>query len=271
MGAAFFPEGAGLAEDAAVAVVICAAGSSARMRDAGAKKEYRAMPGDAGGLTVLGAAFRAFAALPEIQKIVIAVPDDPATGEAAARDAIGRAELDAQGTRAVFVAGGKTRRESVFNALSALSGIFPAEPGARGYALIHDGARPWVARDFIRRVIANVRKRQAVVPLLPLTDTPKVTTLPMGDFFCESADENIGENICVKTHLKRAFVGAAQTPQAFAFPDILDLHRLAAQRAQVEGIEFTDDAEIWGEFRGPVAAIPGDPRNRKITFPEDLE
>jgi 2-C-methyl-D-erythritol 4-phosphate cytidylyltransferase/2-C-methyl-D-erythritol 4-phosphate cytidylyltransferase/2-C-methyl-D-erythritol 2,4-cyclodiphosphate synthase len=65
-------------------------------------------------------------------------------------------------------------------------------------------------------------------------------------------------------------VGAAQTPQTFAFPDILRAHEKAAERELREGYEYTDDAEVWGEFIGPVASTPGSAKNRKITYPEDL-
>ncbi|MDR0375991.1 MAG: 2-C-methyl-D-erythritol 4-phosphate cytidylyltransferase, partial [Treponema sp.] len=38
-----------------------------------------------------------------------------------------------------------------------------------------------------------------------------------------------------------------------------------------EGVVYTDDAEVWGEFCGQVAVIRGSPANKKITFPQDLE
>jgi len=252
-------------EGVAVAAIICAAGASSRMSgpNGGIKKEYRLLPGNAAGLTVLGATVRAFAVLPEISLIVIAVPDDPATGEAAARKAIPPVLLDGKGPPVHFVKGDRTRRGSVFNALSMLPEKFLGKLNNRSYVLIHDGARPWVNPYFIRRIIAEVKKHPAVVPLLPLTETPKETTLSM--------DGSFGKNpVYVKTHLRRAFVGISQTPQAFAFPEILDLHKLAAEHEKVTGVEFTDDAEIWGTFHGSVAAIPGDPKNRKITFPGDL-
>jgi 2-C-methyl-D-erythritol 4-phosphate cytidylyltransferase/2-C-methyl-D-erythritol 4-phosphate cytidylyltransferase/2-C-methyl-D-erythritol 2,4-cyclodiphosphate synthase len=62
----------------------------------------------------------------------------------------------------------------------------------------------------------------------------------------------------------------AQTPQGFAFPEILRAHEMAAEREVREHYEYTDDAEVWGEFIGPVAVVEGSPRNKKITFPEDL-
>ena len=120
--------------------------------------------------------------------------------------------------------------------------------------LIHDGARPWVDEALIRRAITAVIAHDAVVPLLPLTETPK----------------EIDGTGFVRRHLKRAQIGGAQTPQAFAYPAILLAHERAAVREREEGVFYTDDAEVWGEFAGPVAVIEGSPQNRKITFPEDL-
>jgi 2-C-methyl-D-erythritol 4-phosphate cytidylyltransferase len=237
-----------------VAAVITAAGSSRRMLRQGEqsplKKEYRPLPGvldDEGKpLTVLGAAVRAFASVPVIKHIVITVPAD---GEIDARASLPAALLKAGSQPGIlFVPGGHTRRGSVHHALALLSAYNP------GYVLIHDGARPWVDRDLIERAIEAVIKHKAVVPLLPLTETPK----------------EIDEAGFVRRHLRRSSVGAAQTPQAFAFPDILRAHEKAAERELREQYEYTDDAEVWGEFTGPVASVPGSAKNRKITFPEDL-
>ena len=255
-------------EGVAVAAIICAAGSSSRMAGTGevVKKEYRQMPGNSNRLTVLGAVVRAFAVLSEVKLIVIAVPDNPVTGETAARKAIPGVFLAGREPTVCFVRGGKTRRGSVFNALSVLPEKFPEVPNAKNYVLIHDGARPWVSPSFIRHIIAEVKHHPAVIPVMPVTETPKELTLCMGEAFASGR----GDPIYVKHHLKRAAVAVAQTPQAFAFPEILDLHRIAAEHQLVTGMEFTDDAEIWGTFHGSVAVIPGDPKNRKITFPGDL-
>jgi len=236
----------------AIAAVICAAGSSSRM--GGTKKEYLPLPGAANSPTVLGAAVSAFASVPEITTIVIVVPEDTETGEAAARNALPPEMLDGTGPAVRFVTGGSTRRASVFNALRSLAADAPS------YALIHDGARPWVSAALIERVIGTVKQYRAVIPLLPLTETPKETDLPL--------DGSLGSGpVFVKQQLKRAFIGTAQTPQAFAFPEILAAHEKAAAQ---EGREFTDDAEVWAEFCGPVAIIPGEIANRKITFKEDI-
>jgi 2-C-methyl-D-erythritol 4-phosphate cytidylyltransferase len=232
---------------AEVAVVISAAGASRRM--GGVKKEYLPVDGrvdDEGRpLTVLAAAVTAFADCARVKIIVIVTPAD---GEAAARDALPLRFLQAKRPAILFTPGGKTRRSSVQNGLAALTAYRPS------YVLIHDGARPWVTPSLIDAAIDAVQQYKAVIPVLPLVETPKEL-----------------ENGFICRHLKRANVGAAQTPQAFAFPDILLAHEKAAEREKQDGVEYTDDAEVWGEFCGPVAVVPGSPANRKITFPEDLE
>jgi 2-C-methyl-D-erythritol 4-phosphate cytidylyltransferase len=243
-----------------IAAVICAAGSSSRM--GGIKKEYLPLPGEANSLTVLGSAVSAFAAVPEIKTIVIVTPEEPETGEKAARKALPPEILAGTGPAVSFAVGGSTRRASVFNALRSLAASVP------NYVLIHDGARPWVSPALIERVIGGVKQYSAVIPLLPLNETPKETDLPLESFVGNGiyAADSWGP-VFIKRHLKRGFTGSAQTPQAFAFQEILAAHEKAAAQ---EGREFTDDAEVWAEFCGPVAVIPGEIGNRKITFKEDL-
>jgi 2-C-methyl-D-erythritol 4-phosphate cytidylyltransferase/2-C-methyl-D-erythritol 4-phosphate cytidylyltransferase/2-C-methyl-D-erythritol 2,4-cyclodiphosphate synthase len=199
----------------------------------------------------LGAATLAFAACPRIGLIAVTVPEDPSAGEEAARAALPPSLFEAGRPLyppVCFVRGGPTRRASVHKALAFLASWNPA------YVLIHDGARPWVDGGVIERVIDAVMRCQAAIPLLPLTDTPK-----------ELDDAGF-----ITRHLIRSRIGTAQTPQAFAYPAILRAHEQAALLEERDGRDYTDDAEVWGEFRGPVAAVPGSPANRKITFPEDL-
>jgi len=241
-----------------IAAVICAAGSSSRM--GGVKKEYQKLNNEN---TVLTTAVNAFAAVPSVKIIVITVTKDT---EKKAREALPPEYLTAQEPKILFVNGGETRRASVFNALSFLSAYNPR------YVLIHDGARPWVSRSLIEKTIETVKKHGAVIPLLPLTDTPKEIEKrkekrEMGNE--QGAD--LEDVVFIKRHLGRANVGIAQTPQAFRFPEILHAHEKAAQAlSNSPNEEFTDDAEVWGRFYGQVAVIPGEPENIKITFPKDL-
>jgi 2-C-methyl-D-erythritol 4-phosphate cytidylyltransferase len=221
----------------------------------GIKKEYCPLDNSGESLTVLGAAVAAFAPVPLIRTIVITVPEN---GEPAARQSLPPGLLAAGQPQILFTSGGKTRRASVYNALSLLAAHNPR------YVLIHDGARPWVSPSLIERIIEAVIKYNAVIPLLPLTDTPKECGAPFWELQPQA------ENPFITRHLKRANTGIAQTPQAFAFPEILRAHEKAAGQGREENEEYTDDAEIWGKFCGPVAVIPGAEENRKITFPGDL-
>ena len=226
----------------------------------GIKKEYCLLNNSGGSLTVLGAAVSAFASVSSIQTIVITVPEN---GEPAARQSLPPELLAGEQPKILFVPGGKTRRASVYNALSLLEAYNPR------YVLIHDGARPWISPSLIERIIEAVQKYSAVIPLQPLTDTPKECDAPLWELQPRTETSCVADfsPAFIKQHLKRANTGIAQTPQAFAFPEILRAHEKAAGCQQED---YTDDAEVWGRFCGPVAVIPGPEENRKITFPGDL-
>ena len=259
-----------------IAAVICAAGSSSRM--GGVKKEYQKINNELSalqnritqGCTVITAAVSAFLSVSSIKLIVITVKKNT---ETSAREALPPEYLTAREPKILFVNGGETRRASVFNALSLLSDYNPR------YVLIHDGARPWVSPSLIEKTTETVKKYGAVIPLLPLVDTPKELEIrnEKREMNCErfaignKQGEDLEAAVFIKRHLRRASVGIAQTPQAFRFPEILYAHEKAAQALlNSPGEEFTDDAEIWGRFYGKVAVIPGEPENKKITYPEDL-
>lgn len=236
--------------DGLLAAIICAAGSSNRM--GGIKKEYRFLNNadtEGNPLSVLGACIESFASIKEIKFIVITVPDDPVNGEDTARRVIPPYLLhNPLGPQISFVTGGATRRSSVHQALLSLDPVHP------DYVLIHDGARPWVDPELIERCIKGMIQYKAVLPVIPLVETPK----------------EIDAQGFVTRHLKRSSVVCAQTPQGFAFPEILRAHEKASLRELNDHKEYTDDTEVWAEFIGPVATVPGSPMNKKITFPEDL-
>ena len=232
-----------------ISAVICAAGLSSRM---GRKKEFLKLNDKP--VTVLGSAVAAFSSVPSVEIIVIAIPPN---SEEAARAALSPELTGSKSNPKIFfVNGGQTRQASVFNALLFLNQYDPH------YVLIHDGARPWVSPSLIESIIKAAEKYGAVIPALSLLETPKEFTAPF-----ENVQPRDGAPIFIKTHLKRANTGAAQTPQGFKFAEILLAHKKAAQQP----CEFTDDAEVYGMFCGDVAVIPGAPENCKITFPQDME
>jgi 2-C-methyl-D-erythritol 4-phosphate cytidylyltransferase len=241
-----------------IAAIICAAGSSNRMK--GVKKEYQPLPSPAEKqLTVLGAAVSVFASCPQISPIVITVPPG---GETAARSSL-PAELFTVEGRFFFVQGGPTRRVSVHNALSFLGSYQPS------LVLIHDGARPWIKRDLIERIAEAAISYGAAIPAIPLVETPK--ELRLRGIGPQESGVSQGELRFINRHLRRENLCTAQTPQGFTFKEILKAHEKAKEREEKESFEYTDDAEVWGEFIGRVAVIPGDQANKKITYPNDLE
>jgi 2-C-methyl-D-erythritol 4-phosphate cytidylyltransferase len=161
-------------------------------------------------------------------------------GEAVAEAA--RMLADVPQVRAV-VAGGATRAESVRAGLEAVPSGFD------GIVLVHDAARPLVPPDLVRAVAEAARRTGAALPVLPLLDTIKV----------------VGDGRVVET-LDRTRLGAAQTPQGFR----IGLLREAYARAFADDVALTDEAMAVERLGHPVAAVPGSPRNRKITTPDDL-
>jgi 2-C-methyl-D-erythritol 4-phosphate cytidylyltransferase len=70
----------------------------------------------------------------------------------------------------------------------------------------------------------------------------------------------------VAATLDRSSIIAAQTPQSFS----ADLLRHAHLNANARGITAGDDAALVEAIGEPVVVVPGDPRNFKITLPQDL-
>jgi 2-C-methyl-D-erythritol 4-phosphate cytidylyltransferase len=238
-----------------ITAIITAAGSSSRMKCA-TKKEYCVLPrcfdDDGLPLTVLGGAARALAGCGRVSGLVITTPEG---GERDAAAALPRGLCDV--LPVVFTAGGQSRRASVYNALRAVASVGNASVGTANadYVLIHDGARPWVDGALIDRVIEAAMLHGAAIPALTAVESPKL----------------LGEAGFIERHLRRESVVFAQTPQGFAFLPLLEAHQ-QAEAAAADGLEFTDDAQVWGFAYPdrPIAVVNGDEANRKITFARDL-
>jgi 2-C-methyl-D-erythritol 4-phosphate cytidylyltransferase len=145
--------------------------------------------------------------------------------------------------RVSFVAGGATRQQSVINGM--------AEAEDAELIAVHDAARPLFSPAIFHAVIAGAREVGAALPVIPVPDTIHV----------------MNEDATVAQTLERTMLGAAQTPQCFRAEILRDVLARAA-REQIEG---TDEAGLAVRFGYTVRGVPGDPRNLKITVPEDLE
>jgi 2-C-methyl-D-erythritol 4-phosphate cytidylyltransferase len=139
------------------------------------------------------------------------------------------------------VAGGATRAESVRCGLAAV-------PADVAIVVVHDAARPFAGAGLFDAVIAAVRSgADGAVPAVTVADTIK---------------EVDADGVVVATPDRSRLV-AVQTPQAFR-AEVL-------RRAHAGGAEGTDDAALVEAIGGTVVTVPGDPANRKITEPDDLD
>lgn len=220
-----------MAKSQRTAVVLVAAGRGLRA-GAGGPKQYR----EIGGVAVIYRAMEAFSRHADVFAVQPVVnPDDSAMFTAAVAGLKHEAPTD----------GGATRQASVLAGLEALVKHNP------DIVLIHDAARPFVSEGVISRAIEAASRTGAAIPVVPVTDTIKVT----------------GESGRVEDTPDRARLRIAQTPQSFQFDVILEAHRRAAKDGRSD---FTDDAAI-AEWAGlTVATFEGDVANMKLTTPEDF-
>jgi 2-C-methyl-D-erythritol 4-phosphate cytidylyltransferase len=215
------------------AVIITAAGSSKRWADQ-QKKEYASL----NGRPVLSRAIEPFLGIVPALQIIITLPpaDIPMVRH------LLQPRID--GKRVRFIAGGKSRQESVRLGLESLQERPPQ------LVLIHDGARPWIERDLISRVLEGSRKWGACIPVVDASEAPK----------------RIGPSGLILEDLPREQLKLAQTPQGFLYKRILDAHLRAKDGHHL----FLDDAEVYAAYWSGVFTVPGDRGNRKITYKEDL-
>lgn len=141
----------------------------------------------------------------------------------------------------IVVQGGKERFYSVQNAIRALSNQSEA------IVLIHDAVRPMVGKELIKSSIQEAKKQGNSLPLIELADSIRRVE---------------GKKSEAQDRSKFRLV---QTPQTF----LLSKLRVAFQESYQN--HFTDEATLLESVGESIHFIEGDPHNRKITYPVDLE
>jgi 2-C-methyl-D-erythritol 4-phosphate cytidylyltransferase/2-C-methyl-D-erythritol 2,4-cyclodiphosphate synthase len=146
------------------------------------------------------------------------------------------------------VTGGARRQDSVHAGFAALE---RHDPGGSGVVLVHDAARPLVEPALIAAVVTATARYGAAIPIVPIAETVK-----------RIDGELVGATV------DRTGLGAAQTPQGAR----RDLFREAYRRYPPDGPgTFTDEAALLEACSIAVHVVPGDPGNRKVTLPGDLQ
>ena len=144
-----------------------------------------------------------------------------------------------------IVQGGKTRQQSTFNALKYLNNT-----NGVSKVLIHDVARPNFSLKLLHSIIQNMKKYIAVVPKIEIQDAIK-----------QKIDSSLNEYILGKS---RDNLFLTQTPQAFDFKEIYQLHKTNSGKYK------DDDISLYMNLDG-IKFIEGDKNNFKITDRSDFE
>jgi len=138
-----------------------------------------------------------------------------------------------------IVGGGEARFYSVKNGLAV-------SPECELIA-VHDGVRPAVSHDTLKRCFEMAAEKGSAIPVL-------------------SANESIREGTFEDSKpVDRSRLFMVQTPQVFNSIILRNAYQ------QNYSPEFNDDASVVEKNGCPVLMVPGNRENIKITFPEDIE
>lgn len=213
------------------AVVLLAAGSGRRV---GADRNKVLLPLD--GIPVLAHSVRTALGLPGVARVVVVIR---AEDRADVVEALG----PHLGERDVWlVEGGEERHDSEARAIDALRADIA--DAVVDVVAIHDAARPLASAHLFSTTIETARTHGAAVPAVP-----------------------VGRLTALDGSLAPDDLAAVQTPQAFRARALADAFAAAA----AEGFTGTDTAASLERYTDVVvAAVPGEPTNLKVTFPEDL-
>ncbi len=193
---------------------------------------------DLAGRPVVAWSLAVFASMPEIRELVLVVePGMESIFWPLLGDVLGEHQ------RGHIASGGATRQESVVAGLAAVGSAIEG-------VLVHDGARPLVRAEDVRRGMRMVTEGQAALLASPVVDTLKM----------------VDEHGKVQRTLDRSLLWAAQTPQLATLKDMRQAHEEARRAAW----SATDDAALLERSGIAVLVVPGYSDNFKITLPGDL-
>ena len=211
--------------------VIVAAGSAQRMGADKLMMELGCMP-------VLARTLLAFQNCGEVDEIIVVTRMEKVEEVASLCKKYGITKVGK------VIRGGKTRAES------SLAGVSEVRSGARLIA-IHDGARPMVTEELIRRTIDAAALYMSAAPVIRSTDTLKA----------------LDENGLVTGTVDRERTVRVQTPQIFN----ADLIKGALTKAVSDGLTLTDDCSAIEIMGVKTHTVDGDEDNIKLTTPRDIQ
>ena len=202
-----------------IGVIIAAAGSSKRM---GFDKLLLPICGK----SVIKRSVEAFVPFADILTVVCS------------KNNLSALKRELEGIDCQFVIGGKERYESVQRALGSLEGA--------DIVLVHDGARPLVSKDIIKKCIEQTARLGSAVVGVKAKDTVK---------YCDG-------NEVVHTP-DRSRLWQVQTPQGFNYEKLKLAYREVSDNV-------TDDAQVYENAGNAVYMLEGEYSNIKLTTADDI-
>lgn len=214
-----------------VSVIIPAAGQGTRMGSS-IPKQFLLLQGK----PILHHTLKAFATSGQVDSVTLVVPekdfDDARKAWAKGYDIVKN-----------IVIGGKERQDSVYNGFRAID-------DDTDVVIVHDGVRPFVTADMIKRSIEAAKCYGAAITAMPVSDTIK-----------QSDDAGF-----VARTVERNGLWRIQTPQAFQYGVLAE----AFQKAVKDSYYGTDEGSLLEYAGKKVKIIEGSEINIKITRKEDL-
>jgi 2-C-methyl-D-erythritol 4-phosphate cytidylyltransferase/2-C-methyl-D-erythritol 2,4-cyclodiphosphate synthase len=213
------------------AVIIAAAGSGSRMQ-ADIPKQFLELAGK----PLLIHTVEPFYRSEVIGPIVVAASPEH---RALTRELL---DLHFPDTSAItVVAGGSRRQDSVKCGLDSIADDCRV-------ILVHDGARPLVSADLIRRCHEAIVEHGAAIAAVPVKDTLK----------------REGDRGIIAATIDRTGLWQAQTPQGATRELLERAYRLNGEQT------VTDEASLFENTSIAVRIVAGEEANIKVTRPEDL-
>ncbi|MCR5300590.1 MAG: 2-C-methyl-D-erythritol 4-phosphate cytidylyltransferase [Erysipelotrichaceae bacterium] len=148
-------------------------------------------------------------------------------------------ELVVKHEKILLAEGGAERKDSVCSGLALCKSR---------YVLIHDGARPFLESEDLEKLKNELKTCDAAILARRSTETVK----------------RVVNGVITET-LDREQLMFAQTPQGFRRKLLKEAYASLGERQN-----YTDDASVMEAYGQEVRVVPGSPRNRKITYIEDL-
>jgi len=225
-----------------ISLIIPAAGLGSRFQQSLDRASRTVVPGrskllyELNGEPVLIKTLRAFEKVPGIHETVIAVSPEMRSEVRNWKRLIRQPNIR-------WIPGGKTRSESVWNALQKTS-------PESDWIMVHDGARPLVTHQAVQRVVKAAKGWDGVI--LARKVVPTIKKVLTGDgHICETVDRNS--------------LYEAETPQLVRRDALL-----AAYRQNPKSFEATDEAGLLEAIGARVRVVAHDDWNPKVTTLMDL-